>query len=442
MKKNGNVRIDFAKEQGEIRRLNGGNLGPRIYRPANQTAEFKELEIPITRLHDVPLHNYGMRLVDVHHIFGNFKADAQDPDNYYFPPTDDYLKKIIAGGSQILYRLGTSIEHTERNYFAYPPADYEKWADICVNIIRHYNEGWNNGFNFRILYWEIWNEADGGGMWNSTVEEYCKLYEAAAKKIKARFPYVKIGGPAVCNIHNYSLEWTKKFLAYCRDHHLPLDFFSWHNYNCDPQFVIDDPQRARDLLDRYGYTDTELSLNEWHYWDRSSSDPSKNYINGRHNLVSARAAVHAMAVLTGWQDSPLDMGCFYTIGSLDWTSSWGAWKQDDSKSKLFHAFKAFANLARHKKRVEASSDTKDVRVLAGFDDQGEGAAMISDFVTECAELSVKIEGADISGVQAFCLDEEHDMDPVSFKVKNGRIVLPTPAKESSVWLLTGLKKKA
>ena len=40
------------------------------------------------------------------------------------------------------------------------PKDFKKWAVICEHIIRHYTEGWADGFFYDMPYWEIWNEPD------------------------------------------------------------------------------------------------------------------------------------------------------------------------------------------------------------------------------------------------------------------------------------------
>ena len=311
---------DFGQSAGVIRRLNGGNLGPMLSNGYSNggkfVEEFAELEIPITRLHDAPLGNKGMRLVDIQHIFGNWKADAQNPDNYYFIQTDDYLRTIRAGGSDILFRLGTSIEHSLNNYFAFPPDDYEKWTDICINIIRHYNEGWNNGFSWNIRYWEIWNEPDVvKKMWNSSIEEYSRFYEVAAKRIKARFPNIKIGGPVLARVRPGSNDENARiFLGYCRDHRVPLDFFSWHRYAGDLDEIISEPAGVRALLDEYGFPDAELHLTEWHYWFKGFTKEA--YCDMIDGIPGINAAVFATALLTAWQDSPLTMGYHYTIGEL------------------------------------------------------------------------------------------------------------------------------
>ena len=114
------------------------------------------------------------------------------PSSYHFAPTDDYLKSILAVGSGVMYRLGESIEHTPRKYYVHKPPDYDQWAKICLGIIRHYNEGWADGFRFNLRYFEIWNEAEiGPPQWDGNSEDYYRLYATAAKAIKTRWPKLR-----------------------------------------------------------------------------------------------------------------------------------------------------------------------------------------------------------------------------------------------------------
>ena len=201
---------DFSREAGTIRKVNGANLAPPV---SNFTAHgnlndaYRAMKLPYARLHDSPLDNPGMRLVDIQQIFCNAGADADDPSSYYFRQTDDYIANCRRCGTDIIYRLGTSIEHSNERYYSYPPDDYEKWADICIHIIRHYNEGWNNGFNWNIRYWEIWNEPDlHDNMWNADLEEFIRFYGIVAARIKRRFPKLMIGGPAFCGLNEHQLR--------------------------------------------------------------------------------------------------------------------------------------------------------------------------------------------------------------------------------------------
>ena len=128
------LHIDFNVGIGEIRALNGVNLAPKLHNQKNRNMNeaYRALKIPYARLHDVPLDNPGMRLVDIQHIFGNREADENDPRNYYFKQTDDYIRNCLGLGTQVVYRLGTSIEHSLQNYYAFPPEDFDRWITVCI----------------------------------------------------------------------------------------------------------------------------------------------------------------------------------------------------------------------------------------------------------------------------------------------------------------------
>jgi hypothetical protein len=251
---NTTISINFAEEVGRIRPLHGVNGGP-----FSQGAETDDLityhaeaGFPSTRLHDCrwPSPN----VVDIPCVFPLFHADVDDPRNYVFTPTDDYVAPIVKNGSQIVYRLGTGIEH-KTHYYVNPPKDSQKWADICVHLIRHFNEGWANGHHFNIRYWEIWNEPDlKGQMWTGTMEEYFALYEAATTAIKAHDPQIKIGGPGLTHVGS---DWVRPFLKFCQERKLPLDFFSYHWYGTDPAGPAASAVAARKVLDEYGFQRTD-----------------------------------------------------------------------------------------------------------------------------------------------------------------------------------------
>lgn len=133
--------------------------------------------------------------MDISRIFPNFDADKSDPANYFFEHKDQLLLAIDRLGAKPIYRLGESIDHSIFKRYARPPKDFEKWTRICVNIIRHYNEGWAGGFTLGISYWEIWNEPDlGNEMWDGgTAQQYRDLYKTAAAGIKALDPSLKVG---------------------------------------------------------------------------------------------------------------------------------------------------------------------------------------------------------------------------------------------------------
>ena len=222
--------VDFSQTNGAIRPLHGVNLGPLCYRGmVDLSAYHRELGVPLTRLHDVVWVNYDA--VDISTIFRDFRNDPAQLDSYEFAATDDYITAVVKTGSSVIYRLGESIEHTPRKYRVHPPKDFGKWADICCAIIRHYNEGWADGFRYNIRYWEVWNEPENQpAMWTGTDDQYFQLYEITAKAIKARWPDLKVGGPSLGYTGEFKNgqfqagDFLLRFLRHCRITRCPWIF--------------------------------------------------------------------------------------------------------------------------------------------------------------------------------------------------------------------------
>ena len=273
------LRADFSVPTGAIRPLHGINKGPLA--PGgifDVIREQKELGIPFTRLHDCGWPN--PYVVDHHAVFPNPDADPALPESYDFRLTDEYIAAVRQTGAEPVYRLGESIEHTTVKRYVHPPADMEKWAAVCLGIIRHYNEGWAEGFHHKIRYWEIWNEPENRPvMWSGTDDDYLRLYRIAALAIKKQFPALKVGGPALGTSGSFvkgafvPTDFAENFLAMCRKDEVPLNFFSWHCYTADPAELTARSKAIRQLLDSNGFTETESHLNEWNFLPGNTWDP-------------------------------------------------------------------------------------------------------------------------------------------------------------------------
>ena len=357
------LHVDFDKPVGTIRPLHGVNLGPLSFHGVLDLSDrHRELAIPVTRLHDCPFAVPDT--VDIHCIFPNFAADADDPASYRFAPTDDYIQSILDVGSQIVYRLGESIEHyTRRNYYVHPPADFAKWGRICVNIIRHYNDGWAGGFRHGIRYWEIWNEPWlTPKCWTGTRDDYFRLYAVTARAIKAHDPTLKVGG---CSAG--SDDYAAAFIEHCRQERLPLDFFSWHEYT---QSLDTIPRRAhafRRQLDAAGFTAAENHLNEWNYYPSADWTWMKDLPGEAPAVFEKQASEHGAAFIAAtlcqMQDLPLDMANFYW-GREGW---WGLFDQFGRPRPNHAGMLAFRRMLDTPCRVQASGP---IPILAGKDAAG------------------------------------------------------------------------
>jgi len=434
------VRVYTNENAGKIRKINGCNLSPPIHGEktggTNIRKEFAALNMPYARMHDCPLDNPGCRLVDVPMIFANFHDDPDDPRNYYFTQTDDYFKNCIACGTMPYYRLGVSIDHSMNKYFTRPPEDVDKWIDICSHIIRHYNEGWGGGFRFGIKYWEIWNEAENfGSCWYGAYAEYIRFYAKTAMGLKKRFPKLMIGGPA----HSGFNEHVEPFIKYCAKHKVPIDFFSFHGYARDPfdPAITDAIFAVRKMLDGAGYKKTEIHINEWHWfpadWGKlqGNTPQNRNYKKRIFTMFkNNESAACLCGILSRWQDMPLDMGCYYTATS----GAYGLF-QTSLPTKAYYGMKAFGEIVNYPNRIKAESSDKLAIPLAGTDQTGNTAVLVSLFKTGAAKLSVKFDKLLPKSVKVRVVDQTRELEEVSVQVKGAVLSLELPSS-SSVVLIT------
>ena len=135
------ILVNFDKETGKIKPLHSVGCAPYAVNMGNNQLYidkyFKEASIPYCRLHDCCGGWGGAHFVDIPNIFPDFDADENDPDNYDFHYSDEYIGAIQKAGTETYYRLGITIEWGSKKYTATPPKDFSKWARICEHIILH-----------------------------------------------------------------------------------------------------------------------------------------------------------------------------------------------------------------------------------------------------------------------------------------------------------------
>jgi hypothetical protein len=421
----GEVALDFSRTNGVIRPLHGVNLGPLCYRGmVDLSAYHRALKLPLTRLHDVVWVNY--EAVDVSTIFRDFRNDPTEAASYDFAATDDYVRAVIDAGSPVLYRLGESIEHTPRKYRVNPPANFQKWAEVCCGIIRHYNEGWAAGPHHGIRYWEIWNEPENQpAMWTGTDEQFFELYEVTAKAIKQRWPTLKVGGPSLGDTGEIKDgrftpgDFMVRFLRHCRERKVPLDFFSWHRYAGTPYEAAPRAKAIRAVLDAHGFTATESHFNEWNYLPNEDWRPMLREGQGAlreqwsTEMGGPRSAAFAAWTLISLQDAPLDMANYYTAE----IQAFGMFTIHGTPRKNFHAFRAFSRLLETPCRVaSAACHPGGLAVCAGLDPARQRASiLLSNFELSGNQVDLVLAGLPWECPTLFevlILDAEHDLDTV------------------------------
>ncbi|MBR2343213.1 MAG: hypothetical protein IKA64_03065 [Clostridia bacterium] len=383
------IRVNANKTLEKIKPMHATGGGPGEYHPyliEDVNAIYREIGIPSARLHDITGAYASNQYIDVHCIFPDFDADENDENNYNFYHSDEYILAIYNVGSEVFYRLGETIDHYHKKLFVLPPKDFSKWARICEHIIRHYNEGWADGYHLGIKHWEIWNEPEGRkNMWTGTDEQFYELYTVAAKHLKSCFPDLMIGGYSCVGLyavirdhsHEKYRAWFDTippimdgFFEHIKKNNAPLDFFSWHIYAISPEEVSAAARYVRGYLDERGYTDTASYLTEFNY---DYSLRSKPTLYEHPEFTS-----DVLAALIEGQNSPVDMIFYYDFrkGAYNGMFYVDPLHKEIKRHAAFTAMKFFGDIYRLENRLEVDYECgKGVYALAAGKDGKYGLAI-------------------------------------------------------------------
>lgn len=409
------ITFNLQRTFGKFKPLNATNGGPAHKRHAKDQyrsnyTEYKQARIPYSRNHDSNFSSVygGPYAHDITAIFPDFNADENDPNSYDFACTDESILCTLEAGTKTYFRLGQMIEHQIKKHGTIPPKDFSKWARICEHIIRHYTEGWANGFTHDMPYWEIWNEPDlddddspNKRCWGGTKAQFFDLYEITAKHLKSCFPHLKIGGPALARNH----EWAEEFLSEMQKRKTPIDFFSWHVYSLDTAWIIRKSYIMREMLDKYGFTQTESHLNEWNYvkgW-------TEEFVYTLESIHSIKGAAFVMSIICEAQKLPIDMLMYYDtrVGSV-WNGSFDFYTLRPLKG--YYPLKWYGEFYDLENEVRAENSIEDIYTLCGVDKDGKVTAIISRFSDDDTKenTKLKIDFGKNAQFDIFLLDKDHD----------------------------------
>ena len=375
------LKFNLNNKGNKIKILNATNGGPWHKRHATDQFrsnfnDYKIARIPYSRNHDSAVCGIygGPYSHDITCIFPDFNADPYNPDSYDFACTDESILVSLDAGTETFFRLGQTIEHQIKKHGTIPPKDFKKWAVICEHIIRHYNEGWANGYNLNIKYWEIWNEPDldtddstNKRTWGGTKAEFFDLYEITAKHLKEKFPDLKIGGPALA--HNE--KWADDFLCEMKKRNVQLDFFSWHIYCTEPKAMTEKAERIKVLLNKYGFKNTESILNEWNYvkgWE-------EEYVYSLKTIHGIKGASFVMSCLCKAQHAPIDMLMYYDTRPSVFNGVFDFYTYE--KLKGYYPFYWYGMLYDCEKEIKAESILENIYSLCGVDKDGKVIVLLT-----------------------------------------------------------------
>lgn len=406
--------FDTEKKLGKFKPLNATNGGPWHKRHANDQwltnfEAYKAARIPFARNHDSALHQIygGPYSHDITCIFPDFNADVNDPASYDFACTDEAIMVCLDAGTETYFRLGQTIEHQIKKHGTLPPADFKKWAEICEHIIMHYTEGWADGHNLNIRYWEIWNEPDldsddspNKRTWGGTKAQFFDMFEIVAKHLKARFPEKKIGGPALA----YDLNWADDFLSEMNKRNVPIDFFSWHIYATDPESILHRSEAVKELLIKHGYEKTESILNEWNYI-KGWTEEYKYSIQMIHGLKNASFIMSTMALS---QPSSIDLLMYYDTRPSIFCGIFDYYSYEPLKG--YYPIYWYGGFYDLEAEIRSENSVSGIYSLCGSDKNGKISCMLTYYSDNdnSADKEFCIDFGKHGNYEIYLVDKEHD----------------------------------
>jgi xylan 1,4-beta-xylosidase len=176
-----------------------------------------------------------------------------------FTVVDDLYDQILALGIRPVVELGfmpaAIARDPEQTVFEYrgiisPPRDWNEWnatvGALGSHLVARYGVDEVSQWGF-----EVWNEPNLEVFWTGTQDDYLRLYEEAARALKAVDARLTVGGPSTA-----ASEWIEALAAYAEKHALPLELATSHTYG-------NLPLDFRGVLEDHGFGDADILWTEW-----------------------------------------------------------------------------------------------------------------------------------------------------------------------------------
>jgi len=179
------------------------------------------------RLHDILDDSVGV-----------YDEDPRGNPVYNFSYVDQIYDGLLAGGVRPFVELSFMPRKLAANSNALhafwykqnvsPPKDWGRWEQLIEQFARHLVDRYGLE-EVSQWYFEVWNEPNID-FWvgEPKFETYMQLYARAAAALKRVSPRLPVGGPATAQA-----AWVDRFIAYCLEHNVPVDFVSTHVYGND-----------------------------------------------------------------------------------------------------------------------------------------------------------------------------------------------------------------
>jgi len=231
--------------------------------------------------------------------------------------------------------------------------------------------------------------------------------------LKEKHPDIRVGGYSSCKIDGTfrdgkwltgPTEYFEDFLAYISapETRAPLDFFSWHVYLGHGLLYLNKVSSfVRDMLRRYGFTETENFNTEWNTY--LSQDKNERLVLMRTEMGASHCAA-AMCVMQ--EGGFVDKAMYY---DAQYGAHYGALFHFPAckPTKTYHAFRLFGEVYALRNECSVKKDSEYIYTAAAASD-GEGVLMLANPEPKTSEISLHLTGIDIHSAEISILDADRD----------------------------------
>ena len=310
-----NITADFYNERGPRDRFATFSVGAGRANEALRRDFCEHLKTAV--------HHCGFRYLRFHGLFHDdmavYREDKDGHPVYNWQYLDAVFDSMLSLGIRPFVELSftpRAMASGEKTIFWWrgnvtPPADYAKWGALVESFVQHCTERYGHD---EVAQWffEVWNEPDYPAFFAGDIHDYFKMYDAAARAVKAVSPVLRVGGPATS-----SNRWIPEMIAHCAENDVPLDFISTHTYGVegaldefgsdmhrlidDPDTIVHDVRRARRQISESVMPHLPLFYTEWSASYSSRDNIHDSYISAPYilyNLKRIEGSVDAMSYWT------------------------------------------------------------------------------------------------------------------------------------------------
>lgn len=236
-------------------------------------------------------------------LFPDWDAPIDDPASYNFTATDEWVEAVHSIGAEVMFTVASSIPSNKL-----PALDVDAYGRVVEHIVRHYSQGWAGGPSKPIRIYEFGDQPDLGPLhFAGRPDEFYAMYQAFCEAVRRVDASLTVGGPANAFPLEADAPYREGFLDFVRENELPLDFFSFLWFTDGSRDPLDFryvSAELRALLDRRGFTGTELTLCYWNYL----AVPSSSAPAAEKGAFQAATAIYL-------QDTVIDHAFFFRADS-------------------------------------------------------------------------------------------------------------------------------